>query len=424
MNYLKANKNEIEEEYAILKKEYAEIKSQNLSLNMARGKPCPEQLDLSNDILDPIGDFNFSGLDLRNYGCLEGLPGARKLMSHLLGCSPENVIVGGNSSLSLMHDVISNFFIKGSNGCIPWKDQKIKFLCPCPGYDRHFKMCEFFNIKMIPIRLTSDGLDMKSVNNFVENDESIKGIWCVPKYSNPDGYTYSDDTVKRFARLTPKAKDFRIYWDNAYTVHHLYEEKEKRDYIIEILEECEKAGNPDMVYKFASTSKITFPGSGIAALATSVNNVKDVIKHMKYQTISYDKVNELRHVRFFNNLSSVENQMRKHAEILRPKFEAVDKILNDELGDKNISHWTKPNGGYFVSFYSMKGLAKKIVSMCKELGVILTDAGAAYPYHKDPDDSNIRIAPSFPSLTDLKKAMEVFTHVVKICSIEKLLNNN
>lgn len=321
-----------------------------------------------------------------------------------------------------MYLMVMQGFVFGIMGNTPWRNlPKVKFLCPVPGYDRHFAICEEFGIEMINIPMSETGPDMDMVEKLVLEDDSIKGIWCVPKYSNPDGYTYSDETVKRFARLKPKTKDFRIYWDNAYTVHHLYEEKEKRDYIIEILAECEKAGNPDMVYKFASTSKITFPGSGIAALATSVNNVNDVKKHLKYQTISYDKVNELRHVQFFNNTSSVENQMKKHADILRPKFLKVDEILINELKDLDIAKWTKPNGGYFISFYSMDGLAKKIVSMCKELGVTLTDAGATYPYHKDPHDSNIRIAPSFPSLTDLTKAMEVFTHVVKICTIEKLL---
>lgn len=426
MDYNKLTKEELKKELDELIKKSEEYKALNLKLDMSRGKPCKEQLDISMDLLSVLNkDSNLiceDGMDCRNYGQIDGIIEAKKFLATFMENKLENIIVYGNSSLQIMYLMIMQSYVFGVMGNTPWKDlPKVKFLCPVPGYDRHFAITEEFGIEMINIPMSPTGPDMDMVENLVKDDDSIKGIWCIPKYSNPDGYTYSDDTVRRFARLTPKAKDFRIYWDNAYTVHHLYEEKEKRDYIIEILEECEKAGNPDMVYKFASTSKITFPGSGIAALATSVNNVKDVIKHMKYQTISYDKVNELRHVRFFENHSSVENQMRKHAEILRPKFEAVDKILNDELGDKNISHWTKPNGGYFVSFYSMKGLAKKIVGMCKELGVILTDAGAAYPYHKDPDDSNIRIAPSFPSLTDLKKAMEVFTHVVKICSVEKLL---
>ena len=428
MDYNKLTKEELKKELDELIKKSEEYKKLNLKLDMSRGKPCKEQLDISMDLLSVLNkDSNLiceDGMDCRNYGQIDGIIEAKKFLATFMENKLENIIVYGNSSLQIMYLMIMQSYVFGVMGNTPWKDlPKVKFLCPVPGYDRHFAITEEFGIEMINIPMSPTGPDMDMVEKLVKDDDSIKGIWCIPKYSNPDGYTYSDDTVRRFARLTPKAKDFRIYWDNAYTVHHLYEEKEKRDYIIEILEECEKAGNPDMVYKFASTSKITFPGSGIAALATSVNNVQDVIKHMKYQTISYDKVNELRHVRFFENHSSVENQMRLHANILRPKFEAVDKILNDELGDKNIARWTKPNGGYFVSFYSMKGLAKKIVGMCKELGVTLTDAGAAFPYHKDPDDSNIRIAPSFPSLLDLKKAMEVFTHVVKICSVEKLLEN-
>ena len=426
MDYTKLTKEELKKELENLNKKSEEYKALNLKLDMSRGKPCKEQLDISMDLLSVLNkDSNLiceDGMDCRNYGQIDGIIEAKKFLATFMENKLENIIVYGNSSLQIMYLMVMQGFVFGVMENTPWRNlPKVKFLCPVPGYDRHFAITEEFGIEMINIPMSPTGPDMDMVENLVKDDDSIKGIWCIPKYSNPDGYTYSDDTVRRFARLTPKAKDFRIYWDNAYTVHHLYEEKEKRDYIIEILEECEKAGNPDMVYKFASTSKITFPGSGIAALATSVNNVQDVIKHMKYQTISYDKVNELRHVRFFENHSSVENQMRLHANILRPKFETVDKILNDELGDKNISHWTKPNGGYFVSFYSMKGLAKKIVGMCKELGVTLTDAGAAYPYHKDPDDSNIRIAPSFPSLSDLKKAMEVFTLVVKICSLEKLI---
>lgn len=394
---------------------------------MSRGKPSIEQLNISMDILSVLNKHSNlickDGTDCRNYGQIDGIIEAKEFLSTFMENKTENIIVYGNSSLQIMYLTVMQGYVFGVMGNTPWRKlDKVKFLCPVPGYDRHFAICEEFGIEMINIPMSETGPDMDMVEKLVESDESIKGIWCVPKYSNPDGYTYSDDTVRRFAKLKPKAKDFRIYWDNAYTVHHLYVEKEKRDYILEILTECEKAGNPDLVYKFASTSKITFPGSGIAALATSVNNVADVKKHLKYQTISYDKVNELRHVRFFENLSSVENQMKKHADILRPKFEKVDEILNNELGDKNIARWTKPNGGYFVSFYSMNGLAKKIVAMCKELGVTLTEAGATYPYHIDPNDSNIRIAPSFPNIDDLTNAMQVFTHVVKYCSVEKILS--
>ena len=427
MDYLKMSKAELENEFSLLKGKTEDYKKLNLKLDMSRGKPCKEQLDISMDILSVLNkDSNLickDGADCRNYGQIDGIIEAKEFLSTFMENKTENIIVYGNSSLQIMYLTVMQGFVFGIMGSTPWRNlDKVKFLCPVPGYDRHFAICEEFGIEMINIPMSETGPDMDMVEKYVESDPSIKGIWCVPKYSNPDGYTYSDETVKRFAKLKPAAADFRIYWDNAYTVHHLYEEKEKRDYILEILTECEKAGNPDIVYKFASTSKITFPGSGIAALATSVNNVQDVKKHLKYQTISYDKVNELRHVEFFENLSSVENQMKKHAEILRPKFLKVDEILNRELGDKNISRWTKPNGGYFVSFYSMEGLAKKIVAMCKELGVTLTEAGATYPYHKDPNDSNIRIAPSFPNINDLEKAMEVFTDVVKYCSVEKLLS--
>ena len=426
MDYSKLTKDELEKELEKLKNQSEIFKKLNLKLDMSRGKPSIEQLNISMDILSVLNKHSNlickDGTDCRNYGQIDGIIEAKEFLSTFMENKTENIIVYGNSSLQIMYLTVMQGYVFGVMGNTPWRKlDKVKFLCPVPGYDRHFAICEEFGIEMINIPMSETGPDMDMVEKLVESDESIKGIWCVPKYSNPDGYTYSDDTVRRFAKLKPKAKDFRIYWDNAYTVHHLYVEKEKRDYILEILTECEKAGNPDLVYKFASTSKITFPGSGIAALATSINNVADVKKHLKYQTISYDKVNELRHVRFFENLSSVENQMKKHADILRPKFEKVDEILNSELGDKNIARWTKPNGGYFVSFYSMNGLAKKIVAMCRELGVTLTEAGATYPYHIDPDDSNIRIAPSFPNIDDLTNAMQVFTHVVKYCSVEKIL---
>ena len=427
MDYTKATKEELKKELEVLKSKENEYKNLNLKLDMSRGKPCKAQLDISMNMFSILNeDSNLickDGADCRNYGQIDGIIEAKEFLSLFMENKTENIIVYGNSSLQIMYLMVMQGYVFGVMGQTPWRKlDKVKFLCPVPGYDRHFAICEEFGIEMINIPMSETGPDMDMVEKYVSRDESIKGIWCVPKYSNPDGFTYSDETVKRFANLKPKAKDFRIYWDNAYTVHHLYEEKEKRDYILEILTECEKAGNPNLVYKFSSTSKITFPGSGIAALATSTANVEDVKKHLKYQIISYDKVNELRHVRFFENLSSVENQMRKHAEILRPKFLKVDEILTKELGDKNIAKWTKPNGGYFVSFYGLKGTAKNIVAKCKELGLTLTDAGATYPSHKDPHDSNIRIAPSFPSLNDLTKAMEVFTHVVKICTVEKLIN--
>ena len=427
MEYLKLNKQQLEDELIKLNKKTEYYKSLNLKLDMSRGKPCKKQLDLSMDILSVLNkDSNLickDNTDCRNYGAIDGIIEAKEFLSMFMENDVENIIVYGNSSLQIMYLTVMQGFNFGIMGSIPWRKlDKVKFLCPVPGYDRHFAICEEFGIEMINVPLLSDGPDMDMVEELVNNDECVKGIWCVPKYSNPDGITYSDEKVKRFANLKPKAKDFRIYWDNAYTVHHLYDEPEKKDHILEILNECKKSGNEDLVYKFASTSKITFPGSGIAALATSKNNVEDVKKHLKYQTISYDKVNELRHVMFFKNLSSVENQMKKHAEILRPKFLKTDEILTKELGDLNIARWTKPNGGYFISFYSIDGIAKNIVEMCKTLGVKFTDAGATFPYHKDPNDSNIRIAPSFPEIEDLEKAMEVFTHSVKYCTVKKLLN--
>ena len=320
-----------------------------------------------------------------------------------------------------MLDTVSRSYTHGVMGSTPWcKLDKVKFLCPVPGYDRHFSICDFFGIEMINIPMTPTGPDMDMVEEYVNNDESVKGIWCVPLYSNPSGEVYSDETVKRFANLKPAAKDFRIFWDNAYCVHHLYPEKPAQ--ILEILEECAKAGNPDMVYKFGSTAKVTFPGAGISAIATSKANLADMQKQMNAQLISHDKLNQLRHVRFLKDGAGLAEHMAKHAELLRPRFEAVDEILNKELAGLEVGTWTKPMGGYFVSFDSLDGCAKKIVAMCKEAGVVMTGAGATFPYGKDPKDSNIRIAPSFPSLEELKLAAEIFCVCVKLVSIEKLLN--
>lgn len=409
-----------------LEKEINGLKALKLNLDMSRGKPCKEQLDLSMDLMSVLDkDSNLicrDGIDCRNYGGLGGIEEARELLASFMENKVENILIYGNSSLNVMYTIVMQAYVFGVMGHTPWRKlDKVKFLCPTPGYDRHFAICEEFGIEMINVPMSETGPDMDMIERLVANDESIKGIWCVPKYSNPDGYTYSDDTVKRFARLKPKASDFRIFWDNAYTVHHLYEEPEKRDYIIEILGECEKNGNEDIVYKFASTSKICFPGSGIASLATSNNNIKDIMSHFKYQTIGYDKVNELRHVKYFKNLDGIKAHMKQHADILRPKFELVLNTFEKELSPIDGIRWTKPHGGYFVSFYGLKGTAKEIVSKCKELGVKLTDAGAAYPYHKDPDDSNIRIAPSYPGIKDLEQALNVFTTVVKIVSIDKML---
>ena len=411
-----------------LEKEIIDLKKLNLNLDMSRGKPCKAQLDLSMDLLSVLDKHSDliceDGTDCRNYGALGGIEEAKVLLASFMENKTENILIYGNSSLNVMYTIIMQAWIFGVCGHTPWsKLEKVKFLCPVPGYDRHFAICEEFGIEMINIPLSETGPDMDLIEKYVSTDDSIKGIWCVPKYSNPDGITYSDDCVRRFARLKPKANDFRIFWDNAYTVHHLYEEREKHDHIIEILTECEKVGNPDIVYKFASTSKICFPGSGIASLAASANNISDIKKHLKIQTIGYDKVNQLRHVHYFKNLLGIKSKMIEHAKILRPKFELVLKTFDEKLSDIDEVHWTRPKGGYFISFYAMKGTAKDIVMRCKDVGVKLTDAGATYPYHNDPYDSNIRIAPTYPSIEELEIALNVFTTCVKIATVEKLLLN-
>ena len=422
--YNKLSTEDLETLLQSLKLVYKDYQSLNLQLNMARGKPGSDQLDLSMGMMDILGgDDDLTcedGTDCRNYGVLDGIDEAKVLLGDMMEVPADNIIIYGNSSLNVMYDTISRSFTHGVMGNTPWcRLDKVKFLCPVPGYDRHFSITQYFGIEMINIPMTEQGPDMDMIEKLVSEDESIKGIWCVPKYSNPQGYSYSDETVRRFAALKPKAKDFRIYWDNAYTIHHLYDDD--KDYILEILDECRKAGNPDMVYKFASTSKISFPGSGIAAIATSHNNLDDIKSQLSVQTIGHDKVNQLRHVRFFKDINGMNEHMRKHADILRPKFETVIEILERELGGLEIGTWTKPKGGYFIAFDSLNGCAKDIVASCKKAGVIMTGAGATYPYGKDPDDKNIRLAPSFPPLADLKVATELFTLCVKIVSIKKIL---
>ena len=406
-----------------LLKEYENIKSKNLSLDMSRGKPSADQLDISMELMDVLSSKDSlisDGVDCRNYGILAGITDAKQLLADMIEVPVDNVIIYGNSSLNIMYDTVSRSYSHGVLGNTPWcKLDKVKFLCPVPGYDRHFAITEFFGIEMINIPMLPTGPDMDMVEKLVESDESIKGIWCVPKYSNPQGITYSDESVLRFANLKPKAKDFRIYWDNAYGVHHLYDDDQ--DYLIEILDACTKAGNPDMVYKFCSTSKISFPGSGVAAIAASTANIEEIKKQLTIQTIGHDKLNQLRHVRFYGDMEGVHKYMKKHADILRPKFDMVTDTLEKELGSLGIGEWIKPKGGYFVSFDSLPGCAKKIVAKCKEAGITMTNAGATYPYGKDPNDSNIRIAPSFPTISELKEAMEVFTLCVKLVSVEKLL---
>lgn len=413
--------NQLREE---LHAQYKEYQGRNLSLNMARGKPSALQLDISMGMMDVLSsevDLTCEdGTDCRNYGVLDGIAEAKELIGDMMEVPADNIIIYGNSSLNVMFDTVSRSMTHGVMGSTPWCNlPKVKFLCPVPGYDRHFAITEYFGIDMINIPMNEDGPDMDMVESLVAADDAIKGIWCVPKYSNPQGYTYSDETVRRFARLKPAAKDFRIYWDNAYGIHHLYDHEQ--DYLIEILAECKRAGNPDMVYKFSSTSKICFPGSGIAAIATSLNNLEDIKVQLSCQTIGHDKVNQLRHVRFFGDIHGMIEHMRRHADILRPKFEAVNEILTRELDGLDIGEWTTPKGGYFISFDSLPGCAKAIVSRCKKCGVIMTGAGATYPYHNDPNDSNIRIAPSFPAIEDLKLAAEIFALCVKIESIDKLL---
>ena len=423
--YSEMTKDELKSELETLKKEYQKYQEMDLKLDMSRGKPCREQLDLSMGMMDTLNsqaDLTCEdGTDCRNYGVLTGIHEAKVLIGDMMENNPENIIIYGNSSLNVMYDTVSRAMTHGILGNTPWcKLDKVKFLCPVPGYDRHFAITEYFGIEMIPVPMSPEGPDMDMVEKLVAEDEAIKGIWCVPKYSNPQGYSYSDETVRRFARLKPAAKDFRIFWDNAYGIHHLYDDDQ--DYLIEILAECKRAGNPDLVYKFASTSKITFPGSGIAALASSPNNLEDIMKQMTNQTIGHDKVNQLRHVRFFKDIHGMVEHMRKHADIIRPKFEAVLDAFDRNLGGLGVGEWTKPKGGYFISFDALPGCAKAIVKLAKKAGVTMTGAGATWPYGKDPEDKNIRVAPTLPTLDDLKTAAELFTLCVRIVSIEKLLD--
>ena len=407
-----------------LKAKYHDFQGRDLRLDMSRGKPSVDQLDLSMGMMDVLSSNDDltceDGTDCRNYGGLTGIDEAKELLGDMMEVNPSTIIIYWNSSLNVMYDTISRAMTHGIMGNTPWcKLDKVKFLCPVPGYDRHFAITEYFGIEMINVPMTPEGPDMDMVEELVSSDEAIKGIWCVPKYSNPQGYSYSDETVRRFARLSPAAPDFRIYWDNAYGVHHLYDHDQ--DHLIEILAECKRAGNMDLVYKFASTSKISFPGSGIACIAASQNNLEDIKAQLKNQTIGHDKVNQLRHVRFFGDIHGMVEHMRKHADIIRPKFEAVEQILERELGGLGIGSWTNPKGGYFISFDSLDGCAKDIVARCKKAGVVMTPAGATYPYGKDPHDSNIRIAPTYPPLSDLITATELFALCVKLVSVEKLL---
>ncbi len=422
--YAELSKEELQQLHSELSAEYKHFQAKGLNLDMSRGKPGADQLDLSMGMMDVLNSKTDltcdDGTDCRNYGLLDGIAEAKKLIGDMTETPPENLIMYGNSSLNIMYDSISRSMTHGVMGNTPWcKLDKVKFLCPVPGYDRHFAITEYFGIEMINVPMTLEGPDMDIVEKLVSEDEAIKGIWCVPKYSNPQGITYTDETVRRFARLKPAAKDFRIYWDNAYCVHHLYDDN--HDHLIEILAECKRAGNPDMVYKFCSTSKVSFPGSGVAAIETSANNLVDIKKQLTIQTIGHDKVNQLRHVRFYGDFNGLKKHMLKHAAILRPKFEAVLDILERELTGLGIGTWYKPKGGYFISFDTLEGCAKKVVAKAKKAGVTMTPAGATYPYGKDPKDSNIRIAPTYPNLDDLITATELFVLCVKLVSVEMLL---
>ena len=414
----------LEEKNKVLKK-YEDLKALNLKLNMARGKPGTDQLDLSSGIIDIMHSddpmVGADGMYFRNYGVLDGVAECKKLMADMLGTVPEQVIVYGNSSLNIMYDTVSRSMTHGVMGSTPWMklNHPVKFLCPVPGYDRHFAVTEFFGIEMINIPMNSDGPDMDMVEKLVSSDESIKGIWNVPKYSNPTGITYSDEVVRRMAALKPAAEDFRIYWDNAYGIHDLY--PDDQDTLLNILDECKKAGNPDMVYVFGSTSKISLPGSGVAAIASSPANIAFIKKQMTIQTIGHDKVNQMRHVKFFGDINGMKKHMQKQADLIRPKFETVLKAFEENLGGLGISSWTKPKGGYFISFNTLEGCAKRVVALCAEAGVVTTGAGATYPYNNDPTDSNIRVAPTLPSPEELEQACEVFVTSVKLASLEKLL---
>lgn len=423
--YQTMSDSELKERKQKLDLQYTEMKKKKLKLDMSRGRPAANQLDLTMDMLkyELIADriANENGVDTRNYGGVDGLPAVKKIFSELLDIDPANIIAGGNSSLNIMYDIIARALIFGvPGGSKPWGQQgKIKFLCPSPGYDRHFAITEEFGIEMVNIEMKDDGPDMDMVERLVSEDSSIKGIWCVPKYSNPTGITYSDEVVKRFAALKPKADDFRIFWDNAYCVHDLDENGDK---LLNLLAECEKNGTEDMAYLFASTSKISFAGSGVAIVAASKNNIEKMKKQLFMQTIGPDKINHLRHAAFFKDASGVKEHMKKHAAIVKPKFDIVEKTLYNELGGLEIGSWSNPKGGYFISFSALSGCAKRIVALCKEAGVVLTPAGASYPYGIDPQDSNIRIAPTCPTVENLKQAAELFCLCVKIAGVEKILS--
>ena len=408
-----------------LEREYGEIKARGLALNMARGKPAKAQLDLSMPMLEAVETLEdctaADGTDCRNYGVVDGLPEAKELLAPMLDDEPENIIVFGNASLNIMYDTVARCWMFGTLGSTPWgKLDAVKWICPSPGYDRHFGVTEAFGIEMIVVPMNEDGPDMDEVERIAAADPAVKGIWCVPKYSNPGGVTYSDEVVRRLASMECAAEDFRIFWDNAYCIHHLFDDEADQDQLLDIGAACAEAGNPDRCFKFASTSKVTFPGAGISGLAASPANIAEIKKRMGVQTIGHDKLNQLRHVRFLKDADGLAAHMAKHAAILRPKFQLVNRKLKEGLAEVGGCAWSNPRGGYFVSFDAPEGTAKRIVSLAKEAGVTMTGAGATFPLKQDPRDSNIRIAPTLPPLEELDEAMDVFTCCVTLAYAEQL----